>query len=256
MPIPILLIAALASAAISEARSIKQAKEAKAMEADNERPNEVIPQGVKDATAVSRLMSMVGMPEAQYVQQQRDINRNSANTLAGARDRRGGLDVASIVQQQSDDATLNLNAKDAEFKQQNLVNYIRQLSAEGEWQDKIWSWNNAQKFQENAAAIRALKTASQANQGNAVNSILSAAVTYASDNVNNNNAGNGVVTGDNNTSSADLSTRQIGAGYTTNSNLRPESMRPISDPTITNPKAFDYTAPNSLYNYIQAIKSN
>jgi hypothetical protein len=229
MPIPLLAIAlgaSLVKGIIGGVTAGQQASEARQMEAENARPVETVPQGVQDATQIAKLMSFLGMPAQQYVAAMRDIQRGGTNALAAARDRRGGLDIAGTVQQQSSDATLNLNAKSAEMRTENLVRYIQQLGVEGEWQDKVWNWNAAQKFQENAAAIRALKTASAANTNTAMNSVLSGILTYAT-------GGLGGV-------------GKAAAGATADATA--------TDPTITNPDMFDNPQVGQLINYLSKLQ--
>lgn len=229
MPIPFLIAAAAVEGVIKIVQAEKQKKEEKQMEAQNTRPVETVPQSVLDATAISKLMASLGMPAPQYAAATRDINRNTTNTLAAARDRRAGVDTIGATNQQANDAKLNLEATNAEMQQKNLANYVQQLGNQGQWENQIWQFNNAQKFQENAAAIRALKTASQANTNSALSGLLATAVTLSG-------------------------TKGTGTGETTNTTQTQQATP--TDPTITDPSQFDQGTPQALYKYLNSIQLN
>ena len=227
---------------ISAAEGIGEKAQANKLEKDNVRPTETVPQGVLDSVAYSKLMAMIGMPAEQFNAASRDINRSATNTIAAARDRRGAIDVLGTVQQNTNDATLNLEAKSAEMRTSNTQNYIQQLMAKGGWEDKVWQWNSAQKFEENAAAVRSLRTAGNANINTALNSVLSGAVTAATMGNNKNPV---TSTSTDGTVAGNQATLNGGDPYKT-----PE------DPTVTNPELFDNSTPLGLINYLQKVNNN
>ena len=136
------------------------------------------------------------------------------------RDRRAGVDTIGTTNQQANDAKLNLEATNAEMQQKNLANYVQQLGNQGQWENQIWQFNNAQKFQENAAAIRSLKTASQANTNSALSGLLATAVTLSG------TTGKGTGTGNNTTDNP-------GYGQTVGGAATVSDGSNTTDPTIT-----------------------
>jgi len=215
-----------------------QLAEARREEAVNKRPVETVPQGVLDAASYAKLLSFMGMPAEQFNAAMRDINRAGTTTIAAARDRRGAIDVASTVQQATNDATLNLEGKSAEMRVDNTKNYINQLGVLGQWQDKIWGYNAAQKYEENAAAIRALKTAGHANINTAENAILSGLTTFAT--------GGGF-----DKKNADT---QIATGVISDAGTQDANPDMQTDPTVTNPELFNSGVPTGLIKYLSTLK--
>jgi len=95
-------------------------------------PTETVP------SEITQLAS-TGMPSEQYNQAMRNIQRQQLMSLRGANDRRGGLITAGTNQQATNDATLNLDAQNAQQKAANM----RSLAS---WKDKAWQWNVANKY--------------------------------------------------------------------------------------------------------------
>lgn len=219
------------------------------LEKDNARPTESVPQGVLDSVALSRLMANTGMPAEQYNQVVKQIERSHTNAIATARDRRSGLDVISTVQQATNDATLNLGAKSAEMRQQNQLQLMSSLQNLGSWQDKIWNWNSAQKFIENAAAIRALKGAGYANINTAADSVLSGAAT-ATQGLTSNKTG---ATGFGTSTESGINLGAITGGLDANA-ATIQAGQP-ADPTLTNPELFNNGTPDAFLNYLLKLKA-
>jgi hypothetical protein len=95
-------------------------------------PNEEVPSEIVSAAST-------GLPSEQYNQAMKNIQRQQLVALRGANDRRGGLGLVSNLQQNSNDATLNLDAKNAEARQAN------QFRLAG-WKDKVWQNNIRDKY--------------------------------------------------------------------------------------------------------------
>lgn len=97
-----------------------------------------------------------------------NIGRNANAALGAAQDRRGGLASIGAIQQGSNDASLGLAVADAQARMSNIKNLMQQNNVMTQYRDKAWQWNQQEKFQENAAAIRALKAASNQNINNGI----------------------------------------------------------------------------------------
>lgn len=95
-------------------------------------PNEQIPQEIVNAAAT-------GLPSEQYNLAMKNIQRNQLAAIRGTQDRRSGIAAISGIQQGTNDATLNLDAKNAEARQ---ANQFRLAS----WKDKIWQTNIKDKY--------------------------------------------------------------------------------------------------------------
>lgn len=166
------LILALAKGLFTFAKGKTQESEAKALEKENVRPTETVPQGALDATANAKLLASVGMPKEQYNQAAQQIDRSAANATASARDRRSSIDSVSTIQQASDDALARLGETSAKMRVDNTGRLITQENVMANWQDRADAWNKRQNFEENAAAIRGLKTAGNANENGALDSTM------------------------------------------------------------------------------------
>lgn len=163
MAFPIMAAASLLSGGLSMLKGGRQKREAREMAAKNARPDMPIPAAVLEAQKLAKSMALEGMPSEQYTKGLKNIDRSGTNALRSATDRRGGLMSVGNVQAQQNDALQNLAVTDANMRQQNqraLINNTNQL---GRYQQNAWDWNKRQKFQETAAAARALMGAGNAN---------------------------------------------------------------------------------------------
>ncbi len=268
MPFPILLaLAAIAAtkAGTSGATASSQKREAEELERENNRPTETVPQGVLDSVAIARLMASVGMPAEQYNLAKQNIERAQTAALAASRDRRSGVDAVSTIQQATNDATLSLDAKSSEQRQQNQLQLVSSLQNLGQWQDKIWTYNKMLKYQENAAAIRALKTASAENKNKAIDSLLSFATTAIGSGLPLSGKTGGKI---NTTASAGgtIDTTAMTGGVQANKDMLSEgspenTIKSVydtppkyKDPTLTNPELFSDGKPNVYTDYLMKLK--
>lgn len=115
MPFPLALIPLAISAASAVYQGIKghkQKKEAERLQADAD---------ARDAANLSdaRRMALSGLPEAEYQRQLQAINRNEALALSALKDRRSALAGTTNIQQSTNDALMDLAAKDAMARTQN-----------------------------------------------------------------------------------------------------------------------------------------
>lgn len=143
----------------------------------NVRPLYEIPGEIKANQAIAQQQARQGMPGAQYAAQSQAIARGANSAMANAQDRRGGLAAIGTIQQGVNDASLNLNAQDASMRMGNIRNLMQQNAVLAQFKDKQFAWNKQAKFQENAAAIRALNGAGNANLNTGFNALGSMGVT-------------------------------------------------------------------------------
>lgn len=160
-------------AVISGISSIVQSAKAKQLAKENPRPVEGIPQGVLDSVQLAKTLAMSGgLQGATEMAAKKEIARSGATALSSATTRKAGVAATGAIQEGTNQADLQLAARDEAARTANTQNLIQQNQTLAGWQDKVWDYNNKQKYEENAAAIRALKTASQENLNTAANSLL------------------------------------------------------------------------------------
>lgn len=120
---------------ISGITGLLQRGEAKKILKDNPYPTYEIPNEVREAAAT-------GLPSEQYNQAMQNIQRQQLTALKNANDRRGGLATVGTINQQTNDATLGLDAKNAMARQQNQLRLAS-------YRDKAFDWNVKNKYQQN-----------------------------------------------------------------------------------------------------------
>lgn len=162
------------TAIYSGVRAAKQKRDAKKLEDKNRMPTQETPEAVKEAEQLAQNAAGVGLPGASYQQAQRNIGRSASTAIGAARDRGSALAAIPYIQQQSNDATLNLDVADANARMQKQQQLIGQKNLVGQYQQNAWDWNKKQKYLNNAATIRALLGASNENMNNAIDRGLGA----------------------------------------------------------------------------------
>lgn len=164
--------------AISLVSGIVQKNKAKKLEKENERPRESVPASALRAEALAKQYASYGLPSAVKMQAEKDIQRSAATAQNNATERRGGMEAVGAIQQGVTDATNQLAAQDATQqagKQGALISQENQMAG---WEDKVWDWNSRAKYEENAAAIRALKGAGAENINQGLDMAASGALRY------------------------------------------------------------------------------
>lgn len=164
---------------ISAVTGAMQTARARKMEKANIRPTMNIPGAVQDNNMLAKQMATLGMPGAQYAQGKQNIAQQGNAALGQAQDRRSGLAAIGAINNSANNANLALDVNNAQMRIANMRNLMNQNNLMGQWQQQQWRWNHANKYEENAAAIRALKGAGNANINSAMNGALSAGATMA-----------------------------------------------------------------------------
>lgn len=110
----------------------KQKREGRKLLKGLQYPNEVVPTEITNAAAT-------GLPSEQYNMAMKNIQQHQLLALRGAHDRRSGIGLIPSIQGATNNATLNLDAKNAEMKQQNQFRLAS-------WKDKVWQNNIKDKY--------------------------------------------------------------------------------------------------------------
>ena len=172
-------------AILSAVRAAKQKREADKLARINHFPTQDVPDAVKEADQMATNNAQFGLPSATYQQGQRNIATSAAGAIGGARDRNSALQAIPYIQQQTDNANLNLGVADSNARMQKQQQLIGQKNVVGGYQQNAWDWNKKQRYIQNAAAIRGLIGASRENFNNAIDRTAGAALGAASEYGNN-----------------------------------------------------------------------
>lgn len=137
------------SGAISGITGFFQKKKGNQILKDNPRPTEEIPQEVLANQAAAQQMANEGLPSEQYQQAQKNIQRQQAQAITNAQDRRGGLATIGGIQEGTNTATGNLDAENANARRQNQLNLQNVNNTVAGWRDKTWAYNQRDKYNQN-----------------------------------------------------------------------------------------------------------
>ena len=113
----------------------------------NPYPTEPLPSEVTANQQIAQSEATQGMPSEQYQAAQRNIQRNQAAALSAASTSPGGA-VRNIgaIQQGTNDASANLDAQSAEMRRQNIGQLLNVNQQAASWKDKLFDWNQRQKY--------------------------------------------------------------------------------------------------------------
>lgn len=173
MPIP-LLAAGLVAGGIKAVAGLFQKHKANKLLAANPRPTYDIPQEVFQNKGIAEQLSASGLPSTQYAQAQQNIQRQQAGAIGAAQTRRGGIGLIGNIQQRTNDATLGLDAKNAQMRVQNMQGLMKANSSLAGYRDKAFDINKMQPYQENTAYARALQSSGNQNIMGGIDTGLSA----------------------------------------------------------------------------------
>jgi hypothetical protein len=167
------------SGLVSGISGLFQTARAKKLARENQRPIYGIPQEILANQQLAQQAANVGMPSQEYAQAQKNINQSQANALNAAQGRGGALASIGAIQGQSNQALANLDAQSAAMRMQNIRGLMNANTQLADYRDKAFDYNQAQKYQENAAAARALQAAGQQNINQGIQGVLGAGATIA-----------------------------------------------------------------------------
>lgn len=157
-------IANIGGGLISGITGLFQKRKAKKMlNALGEQPLYNIPQEILRNQKQAELNAQEGMPSQQYNNAMKNIQRSQAGVLAGATDRRSALMALPRIQQQSNDALGNLDARDAAMRQQNQQTLYGVGNTTAQYRDKEWNTNQMQPWQRKYSYAQGLLGAGNQN---------------------------------------------------------------------------------------------
>lgn len=109
-------------------------------------PTESLPQEYAQNQQLATQQAAQGMPSEQYVKAMKNIQQQQLMAIRGAQDRRAGVGLIPYIQQQTNDANLNLDSQNAQMRlanQRNLMNVNSQVA--GVKRD-LFDLNTRQKY--------------------------------------------------------------------------------------------------------------
>lgn len=155
--------AAVVGAGVSIYKGIKQKQQAKSLINDSPRPSEAIPEEELANQRMAQNMSLEGLPSAQYEQAKKNIQRQQAAAVSATQDRRSGVANIGAIQQGTNDAYGNLDAANAGARRQNQLSLMGVNDKIAGYRDKIFDWNQRQKYIQNQNYAMSLLGSSNAN---------------------------------------------------------------------------------------------
>ena len=152
-------------------RGVKQNKEAKKLAKTINRPNYDIAPSIQESESMQRQLVNSGLMPG-YDQAQQMINANTSNQLGNITDTSSSaaesLMAANAANNSANNAQLNLDMKNAENQQNNLMNlssFLTNVKAPEE--RKKWDYNLNQPYEQKMKQYAALKNAAGNNMQNA-----------------------------------------------------------------------------------------
>lgn len=128
-------------------------------------PTESMPQEVAD-------MANEGLPQQQYDNAMKNIQRQQQQAISASMDRRGGLSTVGTLTQMTNDATGNLDAKDAEMRQGNR-RYVAGIKRD------LFDKNVRQKYNRDYEYGMGLLGMGHQNESSGFDGLLGAATSFA-----------------------------------------------------------------------------
>jgi hypothetical protein len=140
-------LASMGSGLVSGVAGFFQRRKAKKLLKGLHQPQYTIPNEVLKNQKMAEMGANEGMPSQQYTNAMKNIQRNQASVLSGARDRRSALMALPQIQRQSNDAMGNLDAQDAGMRLQNQKTLYGINSQVAGYRDKEFDINRMQPYQ-------------------------------------------------------------------------------------------------------------
>ena len=196
MPV-ILGIGSAASGIISGITGLSQQARAKKMAAQNQRPTYQVPDEILKNQKIAEMQSTQGLPSSSMELAKQNIAQQTSAALSSAKDKQGGLESVGAIVAGANASGNQLASEDANMRMANISNLMKQNQVLAGYKDQQFNYNQDQKYQENAAAIRALNTAGAANINAGISGVLGAGADMYS-------ASKGNVNPSDNTKSPDL----------------------------------------------------
>lgn len=168
-------IANIAGGLVGGAIGLFQRRKAKRELSKLQRPQYTIPDEIKKSQKMAEMSAQEGLPSAQYNKAMQNIQRNQANALSGAGDRRSALMALPKIQQSANDATLGLDSADAQARMQNQKTLYGQNANLAQYKDKAFQINQMQPYQEKYNYYQSLLGAGNQNLMSGIDKIAGGA---------------------------------------------------------------------------------
>lgn len=155
--------ASLVGGAIKGIFGASQRKKGKKMLNKLVMPKEELSKELLENQNLARTRATQGLPSEQYANAMKGIQRSQLSAFRAAKDRRGGLGSIAGIQQGTNDAQLDLNAKDAMMRVDNegrLMDVNNQIAG---WKSKLFDLNKRQPYQQQRDYAMSLMGAGNAN---------------------------------------------------------------------------------------------
>lgn len=141
-----LAFAQLGAGIIKSGIGLLQRHEGKKLMKGLQYPTEALPTEVIENQNAARQQAATGLPSEQYANAMKNIQRQQLMALRGAHDRRGGLGILPGIQQVTNDATLNLDAQDAQLKLANQRQLMNVNNQAANWKSQLFDRNVRDKY--------------------------------------------------------------------------------------------------------------
>lgn len=141
----------------------------KAKEAEENRPEYQIPEGITGNVNLAKQQALVGMPDAVRQRHMRDLQRGQAAAYGQADTRKAGLTGIAAINQQGLDSLGNITAQDAAMMQQNQQRVFGAQETLSQYQDQQWKLNEYDPNRRQAASGEAMMGAGIQNIAGGVN---------------------------------------------------------------------------------------
>jgi hypothetical protein len=140
---------------------------------NNPYPTEQLPSEVTENQNIARRNAARGLPSEQYAKAMQDIQRQQLSAIRSSNDRRGGLGMIPAITQGTNDATLNLNARDAAMQLDNEKTLMGENRYAAGWKDKLFQENVKDKYNRDYDYNMGVKGAGNQNMFGGADKVLS-----------------------------------------------------------------------------------
>lgn len=117
---------------------------------NNNFPVEQVNPLLQKNVAIAENMARTGLPQEQYNNQLNNISRNQAGALMSFGRRAGNTGSLASIVRAGNDATNNLVSQDARARMNNERFAFGQRAQLAGEQNRVWDWNNRQRYIQNA----------------------------------------------------------------------------------------------------------
>lgn len=157
----------------------QRAKGKKLLKQLGDAPTEQIPNAVLQNQKMAQLSANTGLPQEQYNNAIKNLQRNQMIALRGASDRHGGLSLLAGSEQGLNDSTLKLDVADAAARTNNQKTLYGINNQVGNWQDRVWQNNVNNPYMRKMAYANSLLGIGNQNASTGVDQLAGAGALFA-----------------------------------------------------------------------------